>query len=80
MTLNPGINKKKTVGCFTNYFSIHTHKYIKTRMRLQIGYEPTFEKNRVFAVKDGRVDNYRNEFCLACNVSKVSSRVGAGRL
>ena len=24
MTLKPGINKKKTVGCFTNYFSIHT--------------------------------------------------------
>ena len=48
----------------------------------QIGYEPILRKKiRVFAgVKDGRVDNYRNEFCLACNVSKVSSRVGAGRL
>ena len=67
------LNRVYRVGCFTNYFSIHTqvHKDKNTpsdRIRTHFA-----KKKRVFAVKDGRVDNYRNEFCLACNVSEVSS-------
>ena len=76
MTVKPGINKKKTVGCFTNYFSIHTQVH-KDKNAPSDRIRTHFAKKRVFAVKDGRVDNYRNEFCLACNVSEVSSRVGA---
>ena len=38
--------KKDSIGCFTNYFSSHTQKYIKTRMRPQIGHGPILRKQK----------------------------------